>query len=47
MQLVLNTAEKRRVVLLAALLFVYFERGQIADFLRGFFDGVSGVASER
>jgi hypothetical protein len=47
MQLVMNTAEKRRVLLLAVLLVVYFERVQIADFMRGFFDGYSGVTSER
>jgi len=47
MQLVMNTAEKRRVLLLAALLVVYFERVQIADFIRGFYAGYSGVVSER
>jgi hypothetical protein len=45
MQLVMTSVEKRRALLLLVLLFVFFERNNIADFFHGFYDGLSGVDS--
>ena len=46
MKLVMSSAERRLLFLSLALLFVYFERVQIADFLSGLYDGAGGQPSQ-
>ena len=46
MKLLIAPAQKRLLLLSLALLFVYFERVHISDFLSGLYDGAGGQASQ-